>query len=396
MRKPTCDVLIIGGGLAGASSAAALAKRGLVVCICEGENSLAQRASGNRFALLMPYITERHSVFSAVYSKGFAFTLACLNALETPSPLLQQVGGIQLPSTARLEKLVRSREPLQSNGDIRRIDPQEASCISGVEISSPGFFVPSAGFVSPRELIRHQVHEHAAVYTSSLVASLQQSDGTWATELANGSRLSSSAIVLCAAYESAAFDNAAYLPLEAIRGQTVNLLATPKSSRLQTIVCFDGYITPAVSGEHLIGAHYRHGDSRTDISVDDSAEIMDTAHNRLPALDLKASHIGSARVCFRTSTVDRLPYVGGVPDFVGMREQAEQFQPGTDLAKRVCPATVRGLFINAGHGSRGLLSCPMSGEIVARLISGEPLGELASISEILSPSRTVPRFLRKD
>jgi tRNA 5-methylaminomethyl-2-thiouridine biosynthesis bifunctional protein len=85
--------------------------------------------------------------------------------------------------------------------------------------------------------------------------------------------------------------------------------------------------------------------------------------------------------------------VGALPDFSSMRSEAQSYQSGTDLLARVQMSPLPGMYVSLGHGSRGLNSCPMSGEIVARLISNEPLGALSDVAQILSPERLALRIL---
>jgi tRNA 5-methylaminomethyl-2-thiouridine biosynthesis bifunctional protein len=111
-----------------------------------------------------------------------------------------------------------------------------------------------------------------------------------------------------------------------------------------------------------------------------------------PSFELNRAALSNARVCFRTSTVDRLPYIGALPDLKTMRDQARSFRSGTDLTKAVPNQTLPGVFVNLGHGSRGAISCPLGGEIIARLINGEDLNELAPALKVVTPERLTHRL----
>lgn len=77
-----------------------------------------------------------------------------------------------------------------------------------------------------------------------------------------------------------------------------------------------------------------------------------------------------------------------------MEQYASEVRSGSKLRSRVPLVYYPGVYTSVGHGSRGLLSCPMGGEILARLIADEPLQELADIHDIVSPSRLPYRLLR--
>ena len=393
MPSICCDSLVLGGGLAGAAAASALAKRGADVLLCEACPELAQKASGNAYGLIMPYITDRPSNFERAYSAGFTFTRQLLTGELAESRLFRPSGGIQLPSTQRLERLVATQTPLLSPCTVHRVSAQEASQLSGIEVSSAAFYASEAGFVSPRDLVQAMVKHSVKVKTLSCAVALQRSAGLWRTEISNGEVVESQSVVLCAAHESTSLTCAQLLPVEAVRGQTLLLSPTTHSQKLKTLLCFDGYITPESGGLHLAGALYRHQDHRTEALSEDSTEILGRLRRWAPTLFPASTAPQAARACFRTSTFDRLPYVGALPDFSSMRSEAQSYQSGTDLLARVQMRPLPGMYVSLGHGSRGLNSCPMSGEIVARLICNEPLGELSDVAKILSPERLALRIL---
>jgi tRNA 5-methylaminomethyl-2-thiouridine biosynthesis bifunctional protein len=390
------DVLIVGSGLAGASCAFALARRGLSTVICEATREICDKASGNRYALLMPYITTRRSTPHTLYSTGFHFSHDLLRTTLREERLFRSCGGIQLPTTKRLQGALDSNDSILAPTGIMRLTPAEGSERSGISLSTPSFFVPTGGYVSPRQLVDTLVthsQPRAVINTTSRVRVLRFVDPDWQGELQDGARITARSVVVCSAYEAATLEQTAWLPLEPIRGQTTIVQETAASRALQTLVCFDGYLTPSESKEHLLGAHYRHHDNREEVSLEDTHEILERCRRWLPELSFAPPAPPAARVCFRTSTIDRLPYIGPVPDFAAMRAESAPYQSGTDLRVKVpllhCPR----LFINAGHGSRGLLTCPMGGEIIARQLTGEAIDELSSCAEICAPARTVYRLL---
>ncbi len=390
------DVLVIGGGLAGAGCVFALARRGLSTVICEAKSKLCDKASGNRYGLLMPYIATSSSMPHTLYSYGFQYSYDLLVTTLGTQQLFTTSGGIQLPSTPRLRKILESREPILAPADISRLTPSEGSEQCGIHLSTPAFFVPRGGYVSPRRLVDYllgKTHPRAVIRTNDRVRALWRSGPDWQAELVGSARITARNIVVCGAHEAAQLECASWLPVEPIRGQTTIIRETSSSRALRTVVCFDGYLTPNESGEHLLGAHYRHHDLRETASIDDTHEIIRRCHQWLPNLGFSAPDPSAARVCFRTSTVDRLPYIGPVPDFAQMQQEGATYRSGTDLRHKVALRSYPGLFVSVGHGSRGLLSCPMGGEIIARQLTGESLQDLTTPAEICAPSRAAYRLL---
>lgn len=393
MSTILCDSLVLGGGLAGASTAFALSQRGARVILCEATSELAQKASGNRFGLIMPYITDRTSPFERAYSTGFAFTRELLSGALASAELFHPVGGIQLPSTRRIERLLEGDSSLLSSGAVRRVSAHEASEIAGIKLSSSAFYSADAGFVCPREVVQAMVEKSINIRTTARALTLQRKNDAWTTQLSTGETVESRFVVLCTAYESSSLTCAELLPLEPVRGQTILLAPSELSKMVRSLLCFDGYLTPASGGLHLAGALYRHADQRPEVLAEDSSEILARLKRWLPSIFPESLAPQSARACFRTSTFDRLPYVGALPDFNSMRKEAQTYQSGTDLLAKIPLIPLPGIFVSLGHGSRGLISCPMSAEIVARLITGEQLGTLAEAAQILSPARLASRIL---
>ena len=159
------------------------------------------------------------------------------------------------------------------------------------------------------------------------------------------------------------------------------------------VLCFGGYLTPAIDDEHLLGAHYRHDDDNQEPSDEDTAEIVRVAAQSVSSLGITISDARSARVCFRTSTIDRLPYIGQLPNFTEMESEARSYRSGTDLRRKVALREYAGLYVSAGHGSRGLLTGPLGGEIIARLINNEPLDSLQAAATLCDPARIPHRLL---
>ena len=54
---------------------------------------------------------------------------------------------------------------------------------------------------------------------------------------------------------------------------------------------------------------------------------------------------------------------------------------------------LEGLYLNTAHGSRGLITAPLAGEVLAAYLEGEPMPLPAGVVEAVHPSRFVLRAL---
>jgi tRNA 5-methylaminomethyl-2-thiouridine biosynthesis bifunctional protein len=318
----------------------------------------------------MPYISTSASPPGRLYGDGFLFSRRLIQEILGRSEIYSECGVIQIPTTKRHLRMVNESSDLSEFAPITRVEPTEASEIAGIPVSLKSFHLPCAGFCSPREIVHSLIDAHSdrlSVLLNSRAVDLSRDNEAWNVRVSDGTRLSAPIVVLCGAYEIASLSLSSWVPLEPIRGQTVTTASTPSSRQLRTVISYDGYIAPAVSGAHFVGAHYRHNDMNEEPAQADSEEILSRLSRALP--EINPLTILSSRVCFRASTHDRLPYIGQLPNTLG-----------------------GGLYINAGHGSRGLVTAPLAGEIIARSLVNEPLQEISAAAAICSTERLRKRF----
>lgn len=395
--QTTFDVAIIGAGLAGGATAFALARRGARVVVIESLSQVANKSSGNLLGLITPYLATKRSPFDTLYSTGYSFTQNLLRRYPACGTSFKATGALQLPSAQRLASIVTSNEPILGAPNVQRVTSAEAGDLAGIAVPSNALYIPDAGFLSPRVfvdgLLAHAPPKITLTLNSECTA-IERHNDNWRISLAQGETLYSPTVVICTAYEATKFTQTAWLPLEPIRGQTVCTNKTEHSAKLRCVVSYGGYITPPVEQTHFVGAHYRHHDGEILPRDADTASVLDRCAQALPSLRFSSSHTHNARVCFRTSTVDRLPYIGTVPDYQSLRLHAAQYRSGTSTRDKVSVETFPGLYANVGHGSRGLLSCPIGGEIIARVISGEALNELQDVAREISAERLLFRLAK--
>ncbi|MNE47424.1 tRNA 5-methylaminomethyl-2-thiouridine biosynthesis bifunctional protein MnmC [compost metagenome] len=188
----------------------------------------------------------------------------------------------------------------------------------------------------------------------------------------------------------------AELPLYPVRGQVSHVPTTATLSRLKTVLCYDGYLTPAHDAEHCIGASYGRNQSTTDYSAEEQGQNQARLQACLleqtwPAeVDVSAAE---ARVGVRCASRDHLPVAGPV---VRLASLAEHYAGLQSDRQHAAPLPLHpGLFVVGALGSRGLCSAPLCGELVASEICGEPLPLAAELLEALHPARYWVRKLLK-
>lgn len=398
LRVNEKHVLIIGGGLAGCHTARALAERGWKVNILEKHSMLAQEGSGNPQGVL-------YAKLSPMEEAQAAFNLASLQyALNFYRPLWSEIGDdcgvLQLahkPSEVDLQMLLREKFA-QAEELVRFVDQDEASKIAGIALTQSGIFFPKAGWIDPRRLCAHLVdHPNIDVTYDFAVDSITRTEHDWTLSSPIGETLNAPVVVIANAKDAANFSFSNHLPLKKIRGQVTYIPANSTGASLNTVVCAEGYISPAQQGIFCTGATFNLKDDETALRVSDHQTNLDNLHEHLPAFDAKVdANELQGRVAFRCSLPDYLPAVGPLPvvdkmvnDFAPLRKNA---RAGVTCGGSYWP----GLYINLGHGARGLAYTPLCAELLASHICEEPATLPRELVNALHPARFVIRDLTRN
>jgi tRNA 5-methylaminomethyl-2-thiouridine biosynthesis bifunctional protein len=210
---------------------------------------------------------------------------------------------------------------------------------------------------------------------------------------------SASVVILASAAEIKGFEQAAQLPLKRIRGQITRLPATATSRALRTVVCAEGYIAPVREDEHTLGASFDfNSDDLTLNSADHASnlqlleEISPELRRQLNTPELDPESL-QGRAGFRCTSPDYLPIVGPLADATAFADAyAVLSKDARQVPNTPCP-WLDGLYINSGHGSRGLITAPLSGELIAAWLNNEPLPVPVDVAQACHPNRFALRSL---
>ena len=399
---PLCGprtALVIGAGLAGCATAASLAQRGWKVTLLERHAEVAQEGSGNPQGVLYLKLSAHGTTLSRLIVAGFGHTRRQIQRLQRGQDW-DACGVLQLAfddkEAARQAKLAAAfpAELLHS------LTQQQAEQEAGIALASGGLFYPNGGWVHPPALCQLLAdHPAIEVLTHQNVLNLHQQDGQWLAHHGEQLIASASVVVLAGAADVCAFTPTANLPLKRIRGQITRLPQTAASTALKTVVCAEGYVAPARDGDHTLGASFDFHSDDLSLSTAEHASNLQLLNDisadlsaRLNAGQLPLGEL-QGRAAFRCTSPDYLPIVGPIADaeafadaYAVLRKDARQ-NPDT-----VCP-WLPGLYVNSGHGSRGLITASLSAELLAAWLNDEPLPVPRDVAEACHPNRFALRKL---
>jgi D-arginine dehydrogenase len=370
----TADILVIGGGIAGLSAAAALAAHARVTVI-EAEEQIGFHSSG-RSATMLHYALGDRLVR--------ALTLASRSFFEAPPD-----GFTGPPLGRRMPVLVYA-----SDDDRAELDALEADIApfarldrldeSGLEELCPLLKIGEGGArhgiadltamrIDPHALLQgfvRQLRERGGqLHTGARVVSAARDNGTWLVTTQSGGTYSAPLQVNAAgswADDIAREAGVAPIGLRPLR-RTIITFDAPAGTDLERLpfaktVGDELYFAPE-SGR-LFASPMDEVESDPCDAQPDEYEVALAAHRMEERTHVQVRRIRSRWAGLRTFAPDRQPIVG--------------FAPGDD-----------GFFWLAGQGGFGLQTSPAIASIVESLVTGTPWPVAGVSAEELSPGRFV-------
>jgi tRNA 5-methylaminomethyl-2-thiouridine biosynthesis bifunctional protein len=361
---PDRRVAVVGAGIAGTSCAERLAARGWEIALIERHGAPAREASGNPMGLLRPALHLEDTALARLSRAALGYALRHFCGLEREGRVLpwKQSGVLRLARDAahmqRFEEIARANA---FPADFARcVDATEAARIAGCAVRGPGWWLPSAGWVSPPELCATQIEraEIRRVFSAEALR-IAASGGAWRIEGAEGVLAEAPHVILAAAGSVNILLPDAPLPLTPVRGQ---VSFAPPGQRLDVPVGGDGFVTSAAGG-FVFGATFQLDDPGSEPRAADHASNLARANSLLPgfAAGLDPARL-AGRVAFRATTPDRLPIYGELPAYSGVRAAL-------------------------GLGANGLLWAPLCAEWLASGLEGEPLPLERDLAAAIDPGR---------
>jgi tRNA 5-methylaminomethyl-2-thiouridine biosynthesis bifunctional protein len=398
------SALIVGGGLAGCTTAAALARRGIAVTLLE-RGALSNGGSGNDQGVLYTRLSRKHSALVDFALQGFLFASIFYRSMFQSGALKAQTDGElcgsfqQSRNTNDMTTLGQALIGLEELAQV--LDAAQANEMLGINQPSAGYWYPGSGWLRPAAVCKAlTTHNNIRVVKHCGDVTLKHAGGTWLASAGTELLAQATVAIVGAGTGTDAFAQCSWLPVQSIRGQITELPAAQGFSSLRAVLCHEGYIAPAREGTHSIGATFNPTVSDSALRSCDNRDNLEKLAEAVPAcravLDTLDPAALQGRVGYRCTSPDYLPIVGPAPqreeflqNFSGLRRNARQ---AIDSRGSYWP----GLYLNTAHGSRGLTSTPIAAELLASMICDEPLPLSRALCRALSPARFIIRDLSRN
>ncbi|MEM1153133.1 MAG: bifunctional tRNA (5-methylaminomethyl-2-thiouridine)(34)-methyltransferase MnmD/FAD-dependent 5-carboxymethylaminomethyl-2-thiouridine(34) oxidoreductase MnmC [Pseudomonadota bacterium] len=404
LDAPPSEVVIMGAGLAGCATAAALNRRGIRTILLE-RGCLAGEGSGNSQGILYHRIHREHSPLADFGAQSYLHAVASYQRLFACGQLQEGVDGALCGSFHQQSQQAGMPEVAHQLALVpeyaQYLDAATANNLLGVEQLSDGFWFPRSGWLNPPAVCKALINSSLSeLYADCGQISLERIASGWRASTHKGRVWEAACVVLATGTETMNFEQCSWLPLQAIRGQTTEVPSAAVPAGLQAAFCHEGYIAPARSGFHSIGATFDlSDDDRMPRSADSELNLQLLA-GALPnweqALAKLTSATLEARVGFRCASPDYLPLAGRAPDWDQFVTRFAALRRNARLDIGESGGYLPGLFIVTALGSRGLTSAPLLGELIASNICQEPPPMCRDLTRALNPGRFIIRDLRRN
>lgn len=393
--------IVIGAGISGCASAYSLAIRGWRVTLIERNQGIAQEASGNPQGILYLKLSAHQTNLTQLILSGFGFSRRLLTHWPD-NPHFGCSGLLQLAYNALEQKRQPQLAAAFTPEFLRPVTAQQASELAGVPLTMNALFYPESGWIQPAELCRLLIkHENIKLLTGQQVTQLDYQQQQWHVQAEYGCIAQAPVVIIANANEAKNFSQTASLPIKPIHGQVTSVPATPASLALNTVLSAEGYIAPQHENQHCLGASFDFQRTDTQLTSQDQQgnlqrlqDISSALFDKLDAHKLDPEQL-AGHAALRCTGPDHMPIVGPVADFDELKRRYSAL--GKDARMKLnapCP-WYSGLYVNTGHGSRGMISAPLAGEQLAAWITNEAQVLPRTLLEACHPNRFAIKILMR-
>jgi glycine oxidase len=347
------DVLVVGGGIIGLAVAQAALRRGAdTVVLDTGEPGAWHVAAG----MLAP-ATEADHGDHAIVRLGLesldrypAFAAALGVELHEAGTL---VVARDRDEAEVLDRIHAYRGTLGLDGE--RLRPTEArrrepALAPTVRLALD---VPGDHSVDPRALVealRRQVPRTRGRAAALLTAG----DRATGVRLDDGTELHADRVVLATGAASIDVPEAARVPVRPVKGQVLRLRdAAGPGLVTRCIRTLDAYLVPRTDGRYVLGATMEERGWDATVTAGGVFELLRDLSEVVPGL--LELELEEALTGFRPGMPDNVPAIG--------------------------PGALEGLLWATGHWRNGVLLAPVTAELVAGALAGEPLPDWAAVAD---------------
>lgn len=348
--KPEGPVVIVGGGIAGAATAYALAQRGIASQVLDPIFSLGLGGAhhGHAAVALTPLLTSDDAPRARLSRAGV------LLAWQRWAPFLNHslmpTGALtQCFSTSEAQSLAKTIQELGFDTDwVQYIGAGQRLEPNGIALRYGGAYFSKGLTVYP-ELLLQQLLSHPLITpVAARVCAVENQHGMWHLTTEQHGEIRTEQVVLANAAGSKSLlaslvpQADRVLSMDELGGQSSVIAAQALTFTSQSILAGQGYVVPVDAARYVVGSTYEAVDAG--ISLSSHQQIMQKVGELMPlksAAPALAAWFGQ-----RVALADHFPVV-------------TQALPG--------------LWVNTGYGSYGFSWAAIAADLISTHLAAEPV-----------------------
>ena len=347
---PTEAVLIVGGGIAGAATAYALALRGIASVVFDPvfSQGLGAAHQGHEAVAMTPLITSDDAPRARLSRAGVLLALRRWRAFMGSS--IYNCGS--LVANLSLEDAKTNQKTIEDLGFdtdwVQYKDKKAASELAQTRLDNGALYFPQGVRVHPQQLIR-QLLSHPLISTlSQKVVGLTSADAGWQLTTDQGEYIAEQVVVANAAgvqplLAPLLLQTAPRLfAMDVLGGQSQVIAAQALKDEVQGIVAGNGYIIQLKENRYVVGSTYTVPEQNN--SLAGHQEIMQKIAELVQVND---------------------PLTPAISTWFGLRTALKDHLPVVCQAKP-------GLWVNTGYGSYGFSWAALAADMISTGLAAEP------------------------
>lgn len=364
------DVIVVGAGVAGCSSAYFLTKRGLKVLVLDRAGIAKVGGSSAAGAFISPKI-GKGSELQKLTNEAFEFAKDFY--LEHFPQYFHQTGVIRIPKD-RSDAEKFSEYEKYDNSNRAWIEEKRLNEI-GIKQAYDSLLFDEAGVCDAPKVC--EAFLEGIEYVQHDVKRLIYKDGQWEIDEFMAKKL-----ILATGYESSFFD----MRYMGIKGTWGSRGDYKTSLNLKVSMHKKISISANLNGIVKVGAtHEKEFDSCAHCGGEPLKELFATASQMVDTSDFKLKNTFCG---MRAGSKDYFPLVGSVIDVPEMLETYPKLTRGAKLKEE--PKKIKNLYVCNGLGGRGFVFAPLMGKMLAEnMVDGK------AIDRRVNPDRLFLKWCRK-
>jgi len=392
-------IAIIGGGIAGCTTAYTLSQRSFRCDLFEINSNIAQEASGAAAGIYLPQLTSDMNIGSQFNWLSYLSLLRFLSNLsnaEKQSVILSQGIHRFIENPEMKVNLKRIFEELGIKKWITE---------SNIYPNNQCLHFPYAGIIDIQAycqiLLDKIPHQQLTVKENSKVDQLNFENDHWHISTEHHSDQYKQ-VIFCGGAKSNLLEQLNITSTNTTRGQTCYFRSESLAKEIKQTLYEKIYLVPKKDNQFHLGATFEDFED-DDLNINSQKKILEKASKLLKKIGLNGLSKQErdqlelkGTLGYRLHATDRMPIVGAATNIKKLTSKFENFGQKRLLRNIISEYNLSGLWINTAYGSHGLLYSLIASQHLASLITNDISPLQNNISNALHPARFLIKSLKRN